>query len=74
MLVLRSNGPRRFAHLERELPPISAEVLAQRLRELERDGFVARRGRQRPAEANRRLPHRAPDSAGARPRAAQPPP
>jgi len=43
ILLILLEGPRRFADMERLLPPISAKVLAQRLRELERDGFITRR-------------------------------
>ncbi len=42
VLLLLLEGPRRFADLERALAPISAKVLAERLRELERDGFLTR--------------------------------
>jgi len=42
ILLLLLEGPRRFAELERALEPISAKVLAERLRELERDGFLTR--------------------------------
>lgn len=37
------NGPRRFGELEREAGGISAKVLTQVLRALERDGLVTRR-------------------------------
>src|SRR3954454_560978 len=42
MLVLRelAYGPRRFSELKADLPGISANVLAQRLAELERRGIV----------------------------------
>src|SRR5947207_13506240 len=36
-------GPKRFTDLRRELPGIGTNVLAARLKELERDGVVARR-------------------------------
>ena len=36
------DGPRRFGELQRELPGIAANVLTQRLRQLERDGLVRR--------------------------------
>lgn len=35
-------GPRRFNALQRAMPDISKRMLTQSLRELERDGFVAR--------------------------------
>lgn len=43
--VLRAllSGPLRFSQLERAVPEISARALAQRLRELEAAGLVARR-------------------------------
>ena len=37
-----SAGPRRFSHLKRELSPISAKVLAARLRRMVDDGLVTR--------------------------------
>lgn len=40
-----SQGPRRFAELRRETGPITEKVLAQQLRELQRDGIVSRRER-----------------------------
>ena len=42
VLLMLFEGPKRFAELERELAPISAKVLTQRLKELERAGFVSR--------------------------------
>lgn len=42
ILLVLFDGPKRFADLERELAPISAKVLTQRLKELERAGFVVR--------------------------------
>ena len=36
-------GPRRFGQLRRDIPGISAKVLTHKLREMERDGLVARR-------------------------------
>lgn len=37
-----SDGPRRFSELRTDIPPISAKVLTQRLRELEARGVVHR--------------------------------
>ena len=42
VLLVLFDGPKRFADLERELVPISAKVLTQRLKELESAGFVVR--------------------------------
>lgn len=38
-----AGGPRRFGVLRRDIGGISAKVLTQKLRELERDGLIARR-------------------------------
>jgi DNA-binding HxlR family transcriptional regulator len=35
-------GPRRFSELRSDIPPISAKVLSQRLRELEARGVISR--------------------------------
>jgi DNA-binding HxlR family transcriptional regulator len=35
-------GPRRFSELRIDIPPVSAKVLSQRLRELESRGVIAR--------------------------------
>jgi DNA-binding HxlR family transcriptional regulator len=45
LLVVRELllGPKRFTDLREGLPHVSPDVLSQRLRELERDGIVARR-------------------------------
>src|ERR687891_1511115 len=45
LLVVRELvlGPKRFTDLRAGLPHVSPDVLAQRLRELERDGVVQRR-------------------------------
>src|SRR5919106_6337398 len=45
LLVVRELllGPKRFTDLRAGLPHVSPDVLAQRLRELERDGVVRRR-------------------------------
>lgn len=42
ILWLLSSGPRRFAALRRDIGEISEKVLAQQLRELQRDGIVRR--------------------------------
>ena len=46
MLVLRelAYGPRRFSELKADLPGISANVLTQRLTELEARGLVRKTG------------------------------
>src|SRR3954451_5717277 len=51
MLVLRelAYGPRRFSELKADLPGISANVLSQRLNELERRGIVRRKTLPAPA-------------------------
>ena len=36
------NGPLRFTHLRKLIPEVTQKMLTQRLRELERDGFVKR--------------------------------
>ena len=36
------DGPRRFSELQADIPPVSAKVLTQRLRELEARGVVTR--------------------------------
>ncbi|THD49029.1 MAG: transcriptional regulator [Bradyrhizobium sp.] len=43
LIVALSDGPRRFGELKRGLPDISQRMLTQSLRELQRDGLVARR-------------------------------
>ena len=54
MLVLRELllGPRRFSGLKTDLPGISANVLAQRLNELEQRGLVRQRRLPPPANVN----------------------
>lgn len=42
VLLTLCDGPKRFAELQRELAPISAKVLTERLRELEHSGLVVR--------------------------------
>jgi len=43
LIVALIDGPRRFGELKRALPDISQRMLTQSLRELQRDGLVARR-------------------------------
>ena len=43
VLLLLLDRPHRFAEMERVLAPISAKVLAHRLKDLERQGLVTRR-------------------------------
>jgi DNA-binding HxlR family transcriptional regulator len=43
LLVALAEGPLRFGELRRGLPDISQRMLTQSLRELQRDGLVARR-------------------------------
>lgn len=42
LLIALADGPHRFSALLRTLPDISKRMLTQTLRDLERDGFVAR--------------------------------
>ncbi|MWA06917.1 transcriptional regulator [Actinomadura sp. LD22] len=42
VLFQLTQGPRRYADIARALPGVSAKMLTQTLRSLERDGFVAR--------------------------------
>ena len=44
-------GPRRYTDLHADLPGVSTDVLAARLKEMERDGLVARRRLPAPAAA-----------------------
>jgi DNA-binding HxlR family transcriptional regulator len=43
LVMTLAGGPRRFNQLRREVPDISQKMLTQTLRELQRDGMVARR-------------------------------
>ncbi len=43
LFQLFAGGVRRFSELERAIPAVSQKMLAQHLRELERDGVVARK-------------------------------
>jgi DNA-binding HxlR family transcriptional regulator len=53
LLIIREllPGPRRYTELHADLPGISTDVLAARLRELETDGLVQRRRAQPPTPA-----------------------
>lgn len=42
ILVTLADGPRRFSAIHRIVPDISRRMMTQTLRELERDGFIAR--------------------------------
>jgi len=42
LVMVLANGPRRFNQLRRDIPDISQKMLTQTLRDLERDGLVAR--------------------------------
>ncbi|WP_240902744.1 helix-turn-helix domain-containing protein [Caulobacter sp. SLTY] len=42
LFQLFGGEPRRFSELERAIPAVSQKMLIQQLRELERDGIVAR--------------------------------
>ncbi len=42
LVMTLASGPRRFNQLRREVPDISQKMLTQTLRELQRDGMVAR--------------------------------
>ena len=54
LLVIRELvfGPKRFTDLRQGLPDIATSVLSQRLRQLQRDGVVARRRLPPPAASN----------------------
>lgn len=43
LVMTLASGPRRFNQLRREVPDISQKMLTQTLRDLQRDGLVARR-------------------------------
>ena len=43
MFLALSEGPQRFGQLRRMLPDISQRMLTQTLRDLQRDGYVARK-------------------------------
>ena len=42
LVMTLANGPKRFNQLRREVPDISQKMLTQTLRDLQRDGLVAR--------------------------------
>jgi DNA-binding HxlR family transcriptional regulator len=54
LLIVREllAGPRRYTDLHADLPGVSTDVLASRLKELERDGLLARRRLPPPASAS----------------------
>lgn len=43
LLMILASGPQRFGQLRRAVPDISQRMLTQTLRDLQRDGLVARR-------------------------------
>lgn len=43
LVMTLASGPKRFNQIRREVPDISQKMLTQTLRELQRDGMVARR-------------------------------
>ena len=43
LVMTLASGPRRFNQLKRDVPDISQKMLTQTLRDLQRDGMVARR-------------------------------
>jgi len=43
LVMTLADGPKRFNQLRREVPDISQKMLTQTLRDLQRDGLVARR-------------------------------
>lgn len=43
LVMTLASGPKRFNQLRREVPDISQKMLTQTLRDLQRDGLVARR-------------------------------
>jgi len=54
LLIVREllAGPRRYTELHADLPGVSTDILAARLKELEADGLVARERLARPANAS----------------------
>lgn len=53
LLIVREllGGPRRYTDLHADLPGLSTDILATRLKQLEADGLVLRRKLERPANA-----------------------
>lgn len=53
LLIVREllGGPRRYTDLHADLPGVSTDILAARLKQLEADGVVERRKLERPANA-----------------------
>ncbi len=58
ILTVLEDGPQRFNEIKRLLGDISQRVLAQKLRHLERDGYVSRKGTRRPLAQGRLCTHR----------------
>ncbi|MGC0313335.1 DNA-binding HxlR family transcriptional regulator [Kitasatospora acidiphila] len=53
LLIVREllGGPRRYTDLHADLPGVSTDILAARLKQLEAEGLVVRRRLERPANA-----------------------
>src|SRR5436190_24385522 len=53
LLIVREllGGPRRYTDLHADLPGVSTDILATRLKQLEAEGLVVRRKLERPANA-----------------------
>ncbi len=53
LLIVREllGGPRRYTDLHADLPGVSTDILAGRLKQLEADGVILRRKLERPANA-----------------------
>lgn len=53
LLIVREllDGPRRYTDLHADLPGVSTDILAGRLKQLESEGLVVRRKLERPANA-----------------------
>ncbi|KJK58052.1 winged helix-turn-helix transcriptional regulator [Saccharothrix sp. ST-888] len=53
LLIVREllDGPRRYTDLHADLPGVSTDILAARLRQLESEGLAVRRRLERPANA-----------------------
>lgn len=83
LLIVREllAGPRRYTDLHADLPGVSTDVLAGRLKDMEREGLVTRRRLPRPgpptstnspAAAASCSPYSRPSPSGAPPRSANP--